>query len=1057
MIAPPPGEPPRPAVPPLLRTFGHLRLETPATASGAAFRNEKALLLLAFLVVEGRRPVERSRLADFLWGDDQAETARQSLRQAVFVLRRELGGEVVIADRRTVSLAEGGLDSDLARAEAGFARGDLAEVLRWYEGPFCQSLDDRHGETVTRWVGALRLRWRERLLALATVAIEQRVARGETAEAAALARGLARVEPTLDGVPELVADALVSAGAAAEALEVLQRAREACVAADAPVPASVATRISRLARSHAAVPAAAMPERPRLDFDQRLVGREETLAHLFRLVEEARQGRMAQVTLVGPPGVGKSRVLDELEARVRPRGVRVARVRYLPEMRGIAWAGLGEMARALSALPGAMGIGEASANTLVGLAPELQARFPAAEPSRAEDARLRQVRAEAIADLLEAVSEDRPLVLLQDDAQYLDVETRLALDRAMRRQGLRLLDVRASRTADVALESGHAILALEPLSRSEVEHLLEAALPEGQGVAVAEAFMQATGGIPQLLMLELRQFAQGSVLPTGGSDATEAGTGDAARGPRLGALPRLRARVESLSAAERLVLRVVALWRRPLDDPDLMAVLRALDDRREASEWRRALSTLESEGYVLLRRDAWEVAHDLVTDAILRGSEPDELRRALHALVRSVAPAGGMSVPELEHLALLCGQHDALDAALALARRARHERGLRALGVRGRAIAQRIARSAGQPSWERPLVRALGPIGRRSPGEQVALGALVTMAVLAFGWLLSMLQPRLVVESVPMAAPGESSSEVRRVGFWVQPRVGVYDGFGRRLRDFDGRVVVSVDEGRVVRDAERQFQDGRAQFESVFIEGIPEAEDGRPPWELRFDSSWWVRGTSVRPMGQGYGRPDRFRLVRVSVNGDSVAADGRYLHDGSRDSLTVVVTYEYTTSEPVANYVVAAGVTWLPPGALTVRIAGLPRPVEDAWQTMTFSLPAPRTPGRHAIVIAMAPEGGAEEIMSQTNWTVGGPVWGDGNDLVTLSPEELEVLQRNGRVRSRGKLRGVYRLRQGSVEPGRVPVGEPERLATRLGSVMATELIPAEVVGGVIWVQTATP
>ncbi|HEX6329712.1 MAG TPA: AAA family ATPase, partial [Actinomycetota bacterium] len=71
-----------------------------------------------------------------------------------------------------------------------------------------------------------------------------------------------------------------------------------------PVPAWRALRIKARTRG----------ERPRLGLEARLVGRDEELAVLKQTLRRVEiEGRPAQVTIVGPAGVGKSRLVAELE------------------------------------------------------------------------------------------------------------------------------------------------------------------------------------------------------------------------------------------------------------------------------------------------------------------------------------------------------------------------------------------------------------------------------------------------------------------------------------------------------------------------------------------------------------------------------------------------------------------------------------------------------------------------------------------------------------------------------------------------------------------------
>jgi DNA-binding SARP family transcriptional activator len=77
------------------------------------FDTRKATALLAYLAVTGR-PQGRDSLADLLWPDYDPAQARGGLRRTLSVLKSATGGDVVVADRSTVTLAGGrGADVDV--------------------------------------------------------------------------------------------------------------------------------------------------------------------------------------------------------------------------------------------------------------------------------------------------------------------------------------------------------------------------------------------------------------------------------------------------------------------------------------------------------------------------------------------------------------------------------------------------------------------------------------------------------------------------------------------------------------------------------------------------------------------------------------------------------------------------------------------------------------------------------------------------------------------------------------------------------------------------------
>ena len=182
-------------------------------------------------------------------------------------------------------------------------------------------------------------------------------------------------------------------------------------------------------------PRSSVPEQPRED-DVPIVGRVEELNQLLAVLGRSRKEPSTQlVTLVGPPGIGKSRLVRELAAHVErdPDVIRWRRGRSLAYGDGIAFWALGEIVKAeagiLESDPGDVtaekldraidAVVEAQQDrgwisrhlrTLVGL--------EGAGSGSAEGARVEAFAAWRL--FLEALAEDRPTVLVFEDVHWAD-------------------------------------------------------------------------------------------------------------------------------------------------------------------------------------------------------------------------------------------------------------------------------------------------------------------------------------------------------------------------------------------------------------------------------------------------------------------------------------------------------------------------------------------------------------------------------------------------------------------------------------------------------------
>src|SRR5262249_20031479 len=102
----------------LLGGFG-LRAEQPLH-----LRNKKAQALLAFLALSGDHRAARDRVAALLWPDSPEDAARQSLRQCISVMRRDIPHLQLAADHDVVMLDASAVGIDVIEFEGKIAADD---------------------------------------------------------------------------------------------------------------------------------------------------------------------------------------------------------------------------------------------------------------------------------------------------------------------------------------------------------------------------------------------------------------------------------------------------------------------------------------------------------------------------------------------------------------------------------------------------------------------------------------------------------------------------------------------------------------------------------------------------------------------------------------------------------------------------------------------------------------------------------------------------------------------------------------------------------------------
>ncbi|MGF1428301.1 AAA family ATPase [Kitasatospora sp. LaBMicrA B282] len=240
-----------------------------------------------------------------------------------------------------------------------------------------------------------------------------------------------------------------------------------------------------------------------------LLGRQDELRRC-RAVLDA--GGAAGVLLTGAAGIGKSAVLDALQTAAVRAGQLVLRsnpVAGEAELPHLAlydlFAGvLADPGRAPQPLPLAPALRESLDVALL--------RAPAAEAERAVD---RLALSVAVLELLRLLAAAQPVLLLLDDAPFLDPASARVLAFAARRLGAaRVRWVAAERVGGAGepgslglLPDGASELALAPLPDADLRALLRARGGLAAGDPVAERIAAAGGGNPGCA-LELARAAQ---------------------------------------------------------------------------------------------------------------------------------------------------------------------------------------------------------------------------------------------------------------------------------------------------------------------------------------------------------------------------------------------------------------------------------------------------------------------------------------------------------------------------------------------------------------------
>src|SRR5437660_3155236 len=422
--------------------------------SRLSFALRKAQALLLYLAVEGGLH-PRGKLAALLWPDSEPYAARTALRNALTLLRRLLADLDPSAPAHSHLLSEHDLlglnphapyELDLDVVQQAYQQAQrlssvpseperaalvsqVQHALAQVRGSFLDGFWLREESGFDHWVQQQQQQWQVRLHLLFERLSSWQESGGELEPArATLTRWLA-----LDALSEEASRRLMrmdlALGDASAAWQVYATLR-AHLAEELRVQPSAETvaladRIrASAAASRGSTPArrAAVESRPPSELTAPLVGRTAAFSQLVASFQQARRGQPQAVLLVGEAGIGKTRLASEFVAWARAQGAEVlsgqafemgGRLPYQPLVEALR-----ERLEAENAPEDLLD--DVWLAELARLLPELRVLYPDLS-APTEDELTAKVRLfEAMARLLDALTQRGPLVLLLDDLQWVD-------------------------------------------------------------------------------------------------------------------------------------------------------------------------------------------------------------------------------------------------------------------------------------------------------------------------------------------------------------------------------------------------------------------------------------------------------------------------------------------------------------------------------------------------------------------------------------------------------------------------------------------------------------
>jgi DNA-binding SARP family transcriptional activator len=608
---------------------------------------------LAYLLLHAEAPQLRQHVAFIYWPDSSEPQARTNLRKQVYHLRRALpdADRYLYADTKNVqwqpdapsTLDVAQFEAHLARADEGESGGErqaereaLEEAVRLYKGDLLPgSYED--------WVLAERERLSQRFIAALERLILLYEEGREYALAIEYAQRLIRHDPVHEATHRQIMRLHALNGDRARAL----RAYHTCAAVlerELGVEPSAQTQeaYQRLLR---------MKGRPglrrRLVSASRLVGRAGEWVELRSAWQAASRGQPQMVLLTGEPGIGKTRMAEEMLDWARRLGVPTARTRCHASEGELAYAPVTSWLRTEALQARLASLDSAWLSEIARLLPEIIVQHQdIALPGPLAESWQRQRLFEALAQPFRA---SRQLILLLDDLQWCDQETlewlpyllmpqqsgnagtmrpaRVLLLGTLRGEEQAGNDRWTSLLTDLRRSQQLTEIELGPLDEEETASLAANVAGRALDQAVAAELYRETEGNPLFLIEMVQAWLR--------EDGEVRGAGQTLTASGL-PLPRvvheaILSRLSKLSPTAREMAGVAAIIGRDFTYPvvaracgcEEVALVRALDEL-----WQRRI--VREQGI-----EAYDFGHDKIREVIV--SEMSAARRRL--LHRQVAQA----------------------------------------------------------------------------------------------------------------------------------------------------------------------------------------------------------------------------------------------------------------------------------------------------------------------------------------------------------------------------------------------------------------------------------
>lgn len=388
----------------ILHALGQCLIRTSVASIGP--RAELGFALATRLIADRGRRLTRRYLTALFWPDSDEQRAAHSLSEALHRLRAR-GIPIESDPSHAVWISRDAAALDVERIPE-IAPSDLARC----DFSILPGFDPQGSSALLDWADEFRHHLRVETIRNTATVIRRAEREGDWTSALTLAEHVLRLDPE-------DSDALAARASAAEALRAGHRTD--ATRNSSPVP-PVEPRTDRRAAVRE-VPQAPclLPAPPNLRVQGAFVGREEELRILRDAWENTRRGRGRHVAVCGASGIGKTRLVRYFSELTRRAGAVVAEVSCDPGDARRPLSAFMRLVPRLQSLPGA-----------AGCSPDLRPYLDrltefdsgaTAWPEVSETPYMLSCIERAIDELVDAIADEQPLLIIFDNAHWADEES----------------------------------------------------------------------------------------------------------------------------------------------------------------------------------------------------------------------------------------------------------------------------------------------------------------------------------------------------------------------------------------------------------------------------------------------------------------------------------------------------------------------------------------------------------------------------------------------------------------------------------------------------------